>query len=319
MKLRILLACLLLCMPLYAATWYATNSTSNISTVTWVPTTTGSCTGSGTALVWADRAAGDIFNANGCTAISINVDPGVASVNVTLTTDTTNGGGFTYATATNITLHVDIIATKTTALTVSGTTGGGTIVGNLTGGSVANQNGVADSHSSVTMTYTGGTFQGGSNSSANGLSVGSTSAGTTNISGTAIGGSGASAYGIVETAASGTQVTTFTGTCQGSATVGSAAGCAGTSAVPLRVVGSIVSSPRAIGVLGAIIFTPAATDYALFAKDTSYATGTIDTHATEMPTNPGVANVASGTTYGSFTGTLSVGGSSAAACSGSWQ
>lgn len=55
-------------------------------------------------------------------------------------------------------------------------------------------------------------------------------------------------------------------------------------------------------------YTPRATDYVLFAKDSSYTIGTIDSHAVVMPTDPGVANVKLGTAYGSFTGTLAGGG-----------
>ncbi len=323
MKLRLIFILLSLSASLHAATWYATSSSVNINAASlWVPTSTGSCTGSGTPLTFGNQLTGDIFSANGCTALAVNVDPGSVSKQITLSTAAnggTAGGGFTYATATNITMHIDLLGGTTTVLTVTGTTGGGTVsFVTITGGSVANQNGITDTHSSVTMTYTGGTATGGSVTN-QGILVNSTSAGTTNISGTAIGGTAgaANSYGVAEAAGSGTQTTTFTGTCQGSASSGTGAGCAGTSVVPLRVVGKIVASPRSVGASGAIIYTPAATDYALFAKDTSYVTGVIDTHATETPTDPGISNVKTGTAYGSFTGTLPNGG--VAACTGTWQ
>ena len=60
-----------------------------------------SCAGSGTALVWGAQMNGDVFDANGCTAIAVNVDPGTATgasagvcgavtVTVTLQTNSTD-------------------------------------------------------------------------------------------------------------------------------------------------------------------------------------------------------------------------------------
>jgi parallel beta-helix repeat protein len=84
-------------------------------------------------------------------------------------------------------------------------------------------------------------------------------------------------------------------------------------AYSITVTGNIISSAYNIGAYGHILLTPAATNYILTPKDSSYTLGTIDTHATEMPTNPGAANVNSGVNYGSFTGTL-VGGGGGGVC-----
>ena len=137
----LILGLLLLAGTAHAATWYAGTSSANINAVTWYPTSTGSCAGSGTPLSWGSQANGDTFNANGCTAIAVNVDPGGVSTQVTLTSHASLGGGFTYATATNITIHAHVTSGSTVALTITGATGGGTIAGNITGGTATSARG----------------------------------------------------------------------------------------------------------------------------------------------------------------------------------
>ncbi len=309
---------LLAASPASATTWYATSSSVNIDTASlWVPTSTGSCTGSGTALVWGSQANGDVFDANGCTALAVDVDPGVATgasagvcgavtVEVTLETDATNGGAFTYATATNLVIHANITATKTTALGISGSTNGGTICGNVTGGSTGSQLGVSDGHTLVTV-YLIGNITGGSGSGAYGYDL----AGNTplNIKGNA---SAGGAHGLYS-GASGSA--TMAGNCVGSDTA-VAMGCYFGGTGVLTLTGSIINGKRDIGAGGAVYFTPSATNYILSPKDSSYVLGTIDAHATETPTDPGVSNVKSGVAYGSFTGTLVSGGAAACAIGG---
>ena len=289
---RILTALLLLCSwPAWGATWYATSSSANTNaTGLWVPTSTGSCTGSGTALVWGAQANGDVFDANGCTALAVNVDPGVATgasagvcgtvtVTTTLTTDATNGGAFTYATATNIVIHASVTATKTTALTISGSTNGGTICGNLMGGSTSNQYAIQDTHTSVLMYLVG-------NSSA---------------------GSADDAVGLNSTGTSGGW--NVTGNCIGSTTGNYlSVGCAGVGAPSITLAGNIINGLRGGGVSGLIYLTPASTNYIISPKDASYTLGVVNSHATVTPTDPGASNVLSGVTYGPFTGTLSSSG-----------
>lgn len=273
----LLLAIILCCIPSFGATWYAGTSSANIDAVTWYPTSTGSCTGSGTPLVWASRATGDVFNANGCTSIAVNVDPGSASVQVTLTTDATNGGGFTYATASNLIMHAHITSTKTIALAITGSTGGGAIVGNITGGNATSIHGVSDSHTGVAVSVTGNAAPGT--------------------------GSGANGYNY--TGATGG--VSISGNCQGSDT-NTGVGCSSSNVAPITVTGNLIAGKRAQAAYGTIIFTPAAGNYALWPKDSSYTLGTIGSHATEMPTDPGAGNVRLGTGYGTFTGTLPVSG-----------
>lgn len=102
----------------------------------------------------------------------------------------------------------------------------------------------------------------------------------------------------------------FTGSCVGSNTASGGAGCnGGSSTVTFNFTGKDIAGTHSTGIIGKVLYTPAATDYVLRAKDASYTRGTVDEHAVEMPTDPGAANVETGTAYGSFTGTLDVSGS----------
>jgi hypothetical protein len=302
-----LLICLLTAVEAQATTWYATASSVNINTANlWVPTSTGTCTGSGTPLVWGNQANGDIFDANGCTALAINVDPGSVSVHVTLQTNASTGGGFTLATAdlgTMGTLHAHITAGTTTAVTITGSTGCGTISGNLTGGNTASARAVSDGHSVCTLAIVGN-LTGGSNTSTAALYT--TSTGPVTITGNATPGSASGGYGLYTT---GSAAIAMTGNCVGSDTVIAQACNIGGGTFTLT--GKLIFGKKgaAIGMGGGTFyFTPAATDYFVAAKDSSYVLGTIDSHATELPTNPGESNVKSGVTYGSFTGTYSAAG-----------
>ena len=313
---------LLLASPLCATTWYAGTSSANINAVTWYPTSTGSCAGSGTALVWGAQANGDVFDANGCTAIAVNVDPGTATgasagvcgtvtVTVTLQTNSTNGGAFTYATANNIVIHANVTATTTTALAVSGSTGGGTICGNVNGGTASSAYGVNDSHIS-TIFYFVGNLTGGSGSSA--VAIYGAGAGYWNIAGNAAVGTGSASYGMDNYA--GNNVT-MVGNCIGSNTV-AYAGCQ--NGGTLTLTGNIINGKIGLGVqntyANAFYYTPAAANYILSAKDSSYTLGTINGHATLLPTDPGASNVKTGVVYGPNTGTYSAGATVSA--NGGW-
>ena len=312
---RILTALLLFCSwPAFATTWYATSSSVNINaTGLWVPTSTGTCTGSGTALVWGAQANGDVFNANGCTALAINVDPGVATgasagvcgsvtVTPTIESDASAGGAFTYATATNLVCHGNIQGGKVSTLTISGSTNGGTLCGTVTGGATASINAVTDSHTAVTF-YVVGNIAGGSATSAVGYNT--TGSVPLNIAGNATGGSGIGAHGL--DASSGSATITMVGNCVGSNTV-IAEGCVTNVTSTLSLTGNIINGLKGNGQFGPMYFTPASTNYIISPKDASYTLGTVNSHATVTPTDPGVNNVRLSTVYGPFTGTLAVAG-----------
>ena len=316
MKHLLLITLLLLAVPLHATTYYANLLTSqNINYTTggagWYPIQGASCVATGTPVAVGSFANGDVLNANGCTGIAVNVDPGAATgasagvcgtvtVTVTLTTDATNGGGFTYATATNIVIHANFTGSKTTALAITGSTGGGTICGNAQGGSTSSQYGVYDSHTSVTI-YMVGNSTGGSASFCSGYNLVSSAA--VNIVGNATAGSGGSADGLDTTG-----TVSMTGNCVGSSTATSR-GCLITGG-SLTLTGNIIDGKVGSGVYqygGTLYYTPAAANYILTPKDSSYTLGVINSHSTVMPTDPGVTNVKSGVVYGPYTGTLSAG------------
>ena len=289
----LLLIALLGSCPAWATTYYANLLVSqNINYTTggagWYPTQGASCVATGTPVAVGSFANGDVLNANGCTGIAVNVDPGAATgasagvcgtvtVTTTLATDATNGGAFTYATAPNLAIHANVTATKTTALTITGSTGVGTICGIITGGSTSSQLGSTDAHTLVVVYYVGN-FTAGSATGATGLVY-------------------AGATGGVNLA----------GTCFGSNTVATN-GCSVGTGTGSVLTGNIVNGLDSQAIAGRVLYTPAATNYIISPKDTSYTLGVVNSHATVTPTDPGIANVRSGTAYGPFTGTLSVTG-----------
>jgi hypothetical protein len=305
---RFLLLFFALATPFFAADWYATSSSVNVNASNlWVPTSTGSCTGSGTALVWGAQAAADNFYANGCTSLAINADPGPNGTVTLLTTagSGTAGGGFTYAAASALTLHAHFTAGTTACVTVSGTSGISAIIGNLQGGSGAGSYGVSNNQSGSSLTITGN-LTGGSSSTSAGLFSGSS--GTVNITGNVTPGSIASSSGLTVNASG---VINLTGNCIGHDT-NVASGCSNSATGTITITGSIINGKKGMGFTGgAPRFTPAATNYIIYAKDSSYVLGVVDSHATVMSPDPGVANVKVGTTYGPYTGTYAGGGASA--------
>ena len=163
--------------------------------------------------------------------------------------------------------------------------------------------GINSTHTVQTITITGN-VTGGSNGSAfglyaNGATGGFTISGNVNV-GTASGASGVSL-------ANGVSVT-IQGNVYGHDTYNTS-GATVTGGSQLTVTGNIIHGKVGQAVGGRTFFVPAsATNYTLYSKDSSYVLGTVDSHATEMPSDPGIANVKSGVTYGTYTGTYSAGG-----------
>ena len=345
---KLLILLFLLASPAFATTYYATSSTVNIDQANlWVPTSTGSCTGSGTALVWASRANGDVFNANGCTALAVNVDPGVATgasantcgsvtVKVSLQSDPTNGGVFNYATASNLVLHTDIVGGKVHTLVITGSTGGGTLCGNVTGGTGASQEGLNDIHQSV-MFYVVGNVSGSAVPNGDGYYWAGNTTNQLTITGNAIGGTGSLAYGI-KLLSNGSA--TLNGACIGNDS-GNGPGCGGNESGTgsngiLNVNGSLISGKIGNATGARVFLTQSPTNYTVVPSNGSYAlsncwSGTALTLATctnaiisTMP--PGLtcptgcttstnSSVTNGVTFGPYTGSST--GSSVSAQS-SW-
>lgn len=305
-KLFLIIIGLLLCAsPCLGATWYAQGA-GNMSAITW----NSAPGGGGSNLTWNNQANGDIFESNNY-AITIDVDPRGTTLSGTdkVHLKTTGNGGFSVATSTSpITIHADITAVGTDCLSISGTanaTPALTIVGNITGGGASGIEGVVDTHT-VGQVVVQGNITGGTVSTTAYGYTWNGATGSLSITGNI---TAQVAFGLYFTGASSTGVT-ITGNAIGSSTNGNAGVLSSYGSGPIYLTGNIISG-KGMGAAGYIIYTPTTTNYILFPKDTSYTPGTVDTHATEMPTDPGVANVKSGTTYGSFTGTMSSGGGGA--------
>ncbi len=307
-----------------AVTYYACNASQNINgDSTWCTSAhrTGSCSGDGTYTAWGTITTSDILMANGCTVIIPNTASTKFDVSkITNKTDGTgtDGGQFTYVTAASYTpeiaANIEAGGTTGACLAISGTSGAGLKIGytkavTITGGSASSIAGISDTHSGtgndvlIGSSSFAATLKGGTNSTTTYAYL-LNGTGSTVIYGnsTAV----ANGFGIYLTAAGSI---THTGNCTGSDSV-VVAGCGNNAPTGTYILtGSIISGTKCLGVQGNITYTPAATDYILIKKDASYAAGTIDAHATEMPSDPGKANVKSGTEYGSFTGTLDVSGS----------
>jgi hypothetical protein len=267
----IALVILLLCALVYqanAATWYAGSGDTDFNAVSggttssvWNSNADGT---SGTYLDFATQPSnGDIFVANGAT-IAIDDNIGSESVTVTLTTagnGGTDGGGFTVniSAVGALVLYTNLTAGTTDCLAITGAGSSGTeltINGNITGGSAANADGVADSHTGVgAAVVVNGTITGGSAASTTGYnSIGAT--GTVTITGNVAAGSGTSTYyGFYSS--SGT-ITTITGNCTGAGGANAMSGCHAAGAGGITVIGNIINTARAVGASGCIKWTPTA-------------------------------------------------------------
>lgn len=320
---QILLACLIClgCSPLACAvTWYACASTVNINAANeWGTASGGSCICTGASTSFPTLSTGDILNANGCTALAVNIDPGSVTVWPTLASDTTNGGYFTL-TASSLTLHIGAITGGTAdGLRVSGTPTGTSILcsgSGIAGGSATSQHGVYDTRSSGTLTIGSSTYPcnvtGGSGTNNFGYTL--NGAASTTLVGNGTIGSASGAAAIFASAAGNI---TMTGDCTGSDTTGGTyAACQTSSTGYISITGNLINCKKTAAVNGVIMYTPAATNYVLFPLNSSYICGTINANAVEMPTNPGINNVLSGVTYGTYTGTAA--GGSSVSTFGGW-
>lgn len=332
---RLIAIILLLSIPSFASNWFANacNST-NISTCDWRPTPGASCVGTGTALVWASRAAGDNFYSNGCTAIVLDVDPGVGGSPVNLLNtngNSANAGGYFTLTA-SITATVSVTAggtlpTGNGALQPSGTPtatiGCSTCV--FQGGSVANSQAVADTHTASTITVIG-YAKGGTNSThTEGYNYNAASGSVDGSQLNSTGGSGTPGFLLGNSGA-----TAMVHNCIGTDGNGAVAGC-NTSAQStaqgyLTVKGSLVNGKNVMAAIGKIAFNPASAASAVYIPaNSSYAsTDIVDSNGNVLgsPTltnayvfpvayaTTGIGNAAkvlAGVTYGPYTGTATSG------------
>ena len=250
--------------PSWATPYYAGGlAGQNInytSSAGWYPTSTGSCTGSGTPVTIGNFANGDILNANGCTGITVNVDPGSVSVTVNLSTVGTGGtagGTFLYTTTASppATVHANCTAGSTNCLSVSGLTGStGTITGICTGSATGSYEGCHDTHSQAagTMHYGAG-LGGDGSSSAAGIDYNYSVTGTPvivdgNCTASATASKGIGCY-------ANSAVMTVNGDCIASGNTGCFSD--GTGGL-LTATGNIIGSATNVGAKGAVSWVPSA-------------------------------------------------------------
>lgn len=296
----------------WGANYYAGKSSANIdANDVWYSDANGTCDGVETSLVNGSvaLASGNNLYANGCTALAVNVDPALGTGKISTELPSTfggdaqavAGGGFTYATASNLTINANVKAGTTDCLVITGSTGGGTIVGDSYGSlTTTGKSGILDNHTNnaVTVTLTGNAY--GGTTTAYGYYFSSTT-GTVILDGdsTAGTGSGAAGQGIVASCTTGS--VTVTGDCTGASATIAIPGCSSLTGCTTTVNGNIIGTNYATGVYGKVIWSPsAASNYVKY-----WAGGTDYVYASKAPA---AANVAVGTSVvNSSSGTFDAG------------
>jgi hypothetical protein len=180
--------------PTAAGTW---------STQTWNDDATGAAYGMA-------PQAGDTVLANGV-AVTIDIDITVAEIATRAGTTASAGGSF--AVSGTRTINANIAAGTTDCLTVSTSSSVITLVGNVTGGTSTNADGILYSAASSTLAITGN-VTGGSAGTANGIVASASAPSAYSINGNVTGGSSSTARGIQQ---SGTCAGTIVGNFIGSA------------------------------------------------------------------------------------------------------
>jgi hypothetical protein len=338
-KLLLILAIIFIAVPSFATVYYGGAAGKNINADDlWYTAVTGSCAGDGSPVAWSTVGAGThTLVANGCTiAIPNGANLTVTAAKIsnketdTPDADCVDGGTYTYTTSADYTLTINaaIEAGATTdCIAISGSADGAARVtintGPITGGAATGIDGVIDSHTTgeVVVGSTGNlvTITGGSNATGAGYNYTASGAGTVKMYANA---TGATAYAVKNYSTNaGAVLTLYEGKCQGSDTSVVAPGCATSSAglIYLNGVNSITGT-SCQGTTGKVYFVPGATNYILMPVDTSYAAGTIDTHAVVYgPVDDGngydnsgaitdESEIKTGVYVGTALGTLSSGG-----------
>lgn len=337
--------------PSWATTYYANAlNGQNIDYTTggagWYPTDTGDCTGSGTPVAIADMVAGSVLDANNCTGIIVNTDPGP---NGKVVLNTPQAGTFVITSAGTYTITADIGVSGSTGTTDVLTIGSGanaitaTILGNIYGGGTASADGLVLTGSGVSLTIGAEgspvTIKGGTISSCLGVNDGHTvttvavyaniegatahgysltQTGSVAIYGNVTGGPTAGANGVNNGNSSGT--ITITGNAKGSDSAQSCGAATTSTGGVITVTGNLYFGEKGSAVSGNIRWTPARTNYALFPINATGEAGVIS--ANQVMAGP-VADgnsysggdtylsedeIKSGETCGSATGTLASSG-----------
>jgi hypothetical protein len=211
------------------ANYFARKAGNINATDVWATTPTGTA-----ADVWSTFTSSDVLHSNSF-AITVNVDTTVGEVRNDNANSATAGGSFTLSNG--ITLTADAFAGSTgTACVQLAVANAATFVGNATGGTGTNAQGI-NSSSTGTLTITGN-LTGGSGTNAHGASVT-----IATITGNATGGAGTQPRGLNVLSAGNV---TITGNVTGGST-GAAEGAFNVGAGTLTIVGSAIASDLSTG------------------------------------------------------------------------
>jgi hypothetical protein len=211
------------------ADYFARKAANIDATDVWATTPGGTA-----ADVWSTFTSSDVLHSNSF-AITVNVSTTVGEVRNDNANSATAGGSFTLNN--NITLTANAFAGSTgTACVQLASTNAATFVGNATGGTGTNAQGI-NSSSTGTLTITGN-LTAGSGTNAHGATVN-----IATITGNATGGTGTQTRGL--NVITGGNVT-ITGNVTGGST-GSAEGAFNAGTGTITIVGSAIASSSAVG------------------------------------------------------------------------
>lgn len=264
-KLLLIIGFLLIASQAWATDYFGCATASINSDSTFCTTPTGSCAGSTSVTAATALQAGNNLYANGCTlsitdsftATKISTEDGdgagaaVAGGKFTLSTTTVSGKTLTTA----------IKAGSTDCLEISGTGAANpvlTIIGQLDGSeTTAGADAVYDQHTAGTVVLGASgspiTINGGNGYNGRGYSF-NTTTGVTTIYANANAITGTGVFVFISSTGS----ASITGTCTGSSTAGTFAGCDSAGTTGLVVNGNIVNGTGSQGTSGSIVWNPTA-------------------------------------------------------------
>lgn len=285
------------------ATWYAKAGSTNINVASnW----NSAADGSGSDMPSWPPATDDTLEANGKTALAINVDFTCAQI------QTLNGGGFTLSLATAArTIVAGILAGTTPCLTTSGNTYAVSWAGDIKGGTSANAHGfVIGSTANGKINITGNVSGSDSVANAYGLYSGSGASNPTVIGNI----TGSTAHGVFLQTSSVDSITVVNGIITGGYTASSTV--SGVYGIRMASGGYVILSGSSRLVFSATGNSPISDARIKWVStDTGSNTITVydgigNPHVLKVPDYPAIANVKSGTVfdYGAQTGTYAGGG-----------
>jgi hypothetical protein len=217
------------------ANYFARKAANINATDIWATTAGGSA-----ADVFSTFTSSDVLHSNSF-AITVNVDTTVGEVRNDNANSATAGGSFTLSNGVTLTANVFAGSTNVTCVTYGGSAGNSAaIVGNIVGGTLANNGHGSSNTSSGTLNITGNVTAGSSGTT---HGVTNSSTGTVNITGNATGGASASGIAILN---SSTGTVNVTGNATGGASAASI-GASNASTGTITITGSAIAGNNGIG------------------------------------------------------------------------